>query len=457
MPALMRPIRNAFSIARSTAPAFTGINGLIDMTGAGTKAGQRVDEVGSLRVAAIWIANTVLADEIASLTMRLIEKGDQTRVPRTPPALRPLWSDEPNPDQTRFGIDATETFSMMLWGASYTMLGWVRSGALDMRLPLDPSKIRLERMDDGGLRLRSAGQGELENHPDQRPAFEYVPLYNLPGRLDPVSPVRMAAELAGLSLAYEETAARLMGRGMNPTAIVTTGEMMSDEQAQQLSSRMERLYGGATRAGRVAVLGGKDTKLERLTMSMADAEFVAQNDRVFSLLLAMWRVPPTVVGMVDKPSTWGTGIAEFSRGLERFTLRPIVQRRQAAHQKYITRWIDPNLQVKYIFDSMMSASPTERVAMQTAMLNAGMTSRERVLAQNDEPPFGPDETVYTQLAMAGRDDRELARLNQRAAAYATLVKAGVEPDSAAAAVGFDPGELRHTGRIPNTVQPAAGA
>lgn len=452
MPALTPTIRNTFTIVRSTVPAFSGVNGQIShIGGSGTKSGQKVDEASSLRVAAIWIANTVLGDEVGSLVQKIVHKDDRARTPMQPPALRGLW-DEPNPDQTRFGIDVTETMSMTLWGASYTMLGWTMAGELDVRWPLDPSGVTLERTARGGLRLKSAGQGELVNEPGERPQFSFVPMYQLPGQLTPVSPVRMAAELAGLSLAYEETAARLMGRGMNPSVVLTAGEVVNDEQAVALSDRLSRLHGGAGNAGKIAVLGGKDLKLERLSMSMADAEFVAQNDRVFQVLLALWKVPPTVAGMVDKPSTWGTGVAEFSRGLERFTLRPIVEKRQAAHQKYITRWVDPSLQVKYIFDSLLSASPKERTEIQRARLMMGATSVERIQAQEDEPPFGDEETVYTQLAMAADEDRRLDRLRKQAEIYGALIRAGVTPEAAAQQSGFDPAELKHTGAAPVTAQ-----
>lgn len=453
MPAIAKA-KNAFSISRSgSEPAFSGVNGQISHVGGrGTKSGQMIDEAGALRVAAIWIANTVLADEIASLTQRIVLKGDLKREPQRPPALRALWSDEPNVDQTRFGLDVSETLSLTLWGASYTMLGWTVAGELDVRWAIDPNGVMLERTDNGGLRLKSQGQGELVNEPGMRPAFCYVPLYTLPGRLTPVSPVRMAAELGGLALAYEETAARLMGRGMNPTAVLTSEAAVLPADAKEMSGRLEQLYGGAGNSGKVAVLGGKGLKLERMTMSMADAEFVAQNDRVFSILLAMWRVPATVAGMVDKPSTWGTGVAEFSRGLERFTLRPIVQRRQAAHQKHITRWVDPDLQVKYLFDSLLSASPKDRVEIQTKRLLANLTSVERVLAQEDEPPFGEDETVFSPLNMATEEERRLQSLTVRAEAYGALIKAGVTPEAAAEETGFDPSKLKHTGLSPVTLQ-----
>lgn len=441
MPALAKAI-NAFQVVRSAAamPAFSGVNGQIDMThGQGTKSGQKVDEAGALRVAAIWIATTILADEIASLTLRLVKKDDANRTPVQPPQLRAFWGDEPNPDQTRFGIEATETLSLVLWGASYTMLGWTNAGVLDVRWPIDPNGVKLDRADDGGLILDSP-MGQLRNRPNQRPEFSFVPRYTLPGKLTPVSPVRMAAELAGLALAYEETAARFMGRGMNPSALLT-GDFTRDA-ATEYTDRLSRLHGGAGNAGKIAAVGGKDVKLERLSMSMADAEFVAQNDRAFQVLLAMWRVPATVAGMVDRISTWGTGVAEFSKGLERFTLRPIVQLRQAASRKYITNFVDPDLQVKYIFDSLLSAAPKDRAEIQRTRLMMGATSIERVLAQEDEPPFAEDETVYSQLALATDEDRQLQRLTLQAEAFAALIAAGVLQEDAAAATGFDPKKLR---------------
>lgn len=460
MPALGK-VRNAFTISyRDPNPAFSGVNGQIQMGsqsslygGIGTMSGQKLDEKGAMRVAAIWIAVTILADEVASLTQKILKRDDLKRVAQKPPSLRALWSDEPNIDQTRFGFDSTETLSMVLWGFSSTMLGWTRAGELDVRWPIDPSGITLERTDRGGLRCKSTGQGDLVNEPGMRPEFCYIPLYTLPGQLMPISPVRMAAELAGLGLAYQETAARLMGRGMNPSALLTADTEIGPEMARELSSRLEQLYGGSSNAGKIAVAGGKGLKLERMTMSMADAQFIEQNDHVFNMLMAMWRVPQTVAGMVDKPSTWGTGVAEFSRGLERFTLRPLVERRQAAHQKYITKWVDPDLQVRYQFDSLLSASPVERTEIQRSMLNAGLTSEERVLAQNDEAPFGPDETVYSQLAMATEEDRDLARLQSRATTYRILVLAGVKPDAAATASGFDPNKLESTGVLPKSLQP----
>ena len=437
MPALQK----AFSIvhAPNIVPQFSGVVGQIDMSSVNTLRtadGRFFSEGGALRVAAVYVATTILADEIASLTYRLIEKGDKMRTPLEPPELEPMWGDDPNAWSTRYSVDAEETMSLMLWGKQYTMLEWDRAGRLRSRVVQDPNISVLE-IDGDNLRLKVQGKGELNNIAGQRPEFQYIPLYTLPGQLEPVSPVRMAAELCGLALSYQETAARLMGRGLQPSVVVTSDTAIDDPEAARISARLERLHGGSRRAGGVAVIGGKGMKLDKFGMSMVDAEFIAQNEFVFNTLLAIWRVPPTVAGMVNKPSTWGTGVAEFSLGLQRFTLRPIAQRRQAAMQKYITRPVNPNLTVRYIFDSMLGAAPKDKNEVQRQSLLAGFTSVERVLAQNDEPPFTEDETVFNQLSlgsedsMAFRDQRARATaIGAEAQAVTALVAAGVPLEDA---------------------------
>jgi HK97 family phage portal protein len=432
--------RNAFSIQRlpsGTFPAFSGIDGQIShLAGELTASGVKVSEQGALRVAAVWIATTLLADEVSSMSWRMLQREDTKRLPQRDPRLPAVWG-RPNSDQTLMGIKATETLSLTLGGAVYEMLGWTRAGVLDVRWPLDPAEVRLDRPEPGVLRLQVPGAGELVNRPGDRPQFMFIPRYTLPGKLEPVSPVRAAAELIGRASTYDRMAAKMAGRGFNPSAVISVAATLDNDMAQEYAGRIERIHGGADATGKVAVFSGKDTKVEPWSMKLVDAQFIAQVDQVFSVLMAMWRVPPTVAGMVDKPSTWGSGVAEFARGLERFTLRPIVELLQDGYEAYMLHPVADTLQWRGIFDSMLSASPTERANVQRLRLMYGMTSQERVLAQEDEAPFEDDETVYTQLSMSTESERRLEQIRKAAQAAAELVRAGVEQEQAFRAVGLN--------------------
>jgi HK97 family phage portal protein len=405
-----------------------------------TRAGVIIDEEGALRVAACWIAVTLVADEIASLASRIVARTDVERRPLRPPELRPLW-DRPNPLQTQVEWRASTILSLLLWGAAYVALTWGPGGELLQLTTLHPARCQLRAREDGGFDvLYDAPDGStvvLAAPRGRRPDVMLVRLFDLPGRLEPVSPVQQAAELLGLSLAYDRIAAHLAGRGLAPSAVLTVDEPIPPEVARELSERLQALHGGPERAGRVAVIGGRGVKLERLTWSPQDVQMVAQSERVFAMVLSLWRVPPTVVGMIDKPSTWGTGVAELARQLERFTLRPIARRLEAAVEDSILAHVDPDLQFRLRFDSLLSASPEERARVQQIRLMNGMTSIERILAQEDEPPLRPDETVMWPLNVQTAEERERAQQLRRAEVFARLIQAGLPQDMAAQLAGVE--------------------
>lgn len=413
-----------------------------------TRAGVAIDEEGALRVAAAWIATTLIADEIASLAARIVARDDVRRTPLRPPELQPLWG-RPNTDQTQVEWRSATVLSLLLWGVSYVALIWdPDTGALVQMVTLHPASCDVRRRADGGIDVVHHGvDGEvvLSVPPGRRPDVMVVRLYDIPGRLVPPSPVQLAAETLGLAVAYDRIAAHLAGRGLAPSAVLTVDEPIPPEVARELSERLQQLHGGPERAGRVAVIGGRGVRLERLTWAPADVQLVAQSERVFSVVMALWRVPPTVAGMVDKPSTWGTGVAEFSRGLERFTLRPVARRLEQAIEDYVLRWVDERLQYRLRFDALLSASPKERAEVEQIRLMAGMTSVERVLALEDEPPLGDDERVLLPLNVQTMAEREAAARLRSAEVYARLIQAGIEREEAAALAGIDlPGARSQT-------------
>lgn len=400
--------------------------------GTSTRAGVSISEEGALRVSACWIATTLIADEIATLPGRIVSRTDTTRQTLRPPELAPLYS-RPNPDQTIVEWRAATILSLLLWGAAYVALSW--SGqALTAMVTLHPARCRLERRRDGGTDVvyeSDDGSIVLEAPPGRRPDVMVIRLFDMPGVLQPVSPVRMAAELLGLAAAYDRVAANLAGRGLAPTAVLTYEDDAADPQrAQDYATQLAALHGGPDRAGRIIAIGGKGVRLERLTWSPADVQLVAQSERLFGMVMALWRVPPTVAGIVDKPSTWGTGMAELARGLERFTLRPIARRFEAAVEDAILAHYDTDLQYRLRFDALLSASPVERAQVQQIRVLNGMTSIERVLAQEDEPPFAPGETVLTPLNVQSAAEREESSRLRAAQVYAALIKAGISPDEA---------------------------
>lgn len=432
MTSLRRMRRKGFTINHTSEPAiaFSGIDGAISHV-----EGMGFSGKGALRVAAVWIANTLIADEVSTLAWKIVQREDESRRPVQSPRLRPVW-ERPNTYQTVKVFKNSLSLGLTMQGGAYVALDWQNGDLSAMHLQR-PEDCSLKLQSEGTLELSVAGKGTLQNIPGATPGFMMIPLYVLPGDITPVSPVKYAMGLLGLSKDYDRAAERLMSRGINPSAVVTMNSNIEPAQAEAISKHIERHHSGDNGGG-VAVLGGPDVKMFPWTMSMVDAEFIAGSDRVFDMLMAIWRVPPTVAGMVSKPSTWGTGIAEFSRGLERFTLRPIVERISDGFEAHILSQISPALQYRAKFEALLSASPREKAEYQRSKLMMGATSTERVLAQDDEPPFEDHETVYSQLAMKTSQDRAIETLKSQMATVAALKAEGVSAKEAFKLVGLDP-------------------
>lgn len=431
MTSLRRMRRKGFTI-NHTDPAisFSGVDGMISHV-----EGLGFSGKGALRVAAVWIANTLIADEVSTLAWKIVEREDKTRKPVQSPRLRPVW-ERPNTYQTVKSFKNALSLGLTMQGGAYVALDWQNGDLVAMHLQR-PEDCSLELRTDGALALTVAGKGTLQNIPGATPGFMMIPLYVLPGDITPVSPVKYAVGLLGLSKDYDRAAERLMSRGINPSAVVTMNQNIPPHVAEETSKHIERHHSGDNGGG-VAVIGGPDVKMFPWTMSMVDAQFIAGSDRVFDMLMAIWRVPPTVAGMVSKPSTWGTGIAEFSRGLERFTLRPIVERISDGFEANILQQVSPDLQYRAKFEALLSASPREKSDYQRSKLMMGATSVERILAQDDEPPFEDDETVYSQLAMKTSQDRAIETLKSQMTTVAALRAEGVSRTEAFRLVGLDP-------------------
>ncbi len=459
-PVLGEVSRKALSVLQSgeigLPISFTGrAESIVDIAPGGqtsTRSGFRVTSDGALRLAAVWIATTFIADEVSSLPARILERDDVSRVPLRPSSAPALWQ-RPNHDQFWMAYQAAMTLSLTLTGNAYAQLRWMRDGSLGQIWPLDPHIVNLERERDKenepGTRLVAERLGELHNRPGERPEFMHVPFFQFPGQLKSMSPVAYASELIGEGAAYMAASARLAGRGFRPSAILTVDAEIEDAQARTIARRLEHIHQGTDNYGKVVVVGGKDAKLVPVTMSLADAEAVKRSADIFDILLAIWRVPPTVAGMANKTSSWGTGVAEFTRGVERFTLRPVTRRFEAAYDD-VLQWLNPAWTLRYKYDALLASSPMERAQVQRLNAQSGMTSLERVLAQNDEPPFTEDETVMFPLNMVTREGHELDMLRRRAEVYGTLIRAGATPEAASTASGLP---LEHLGLAPVTVQP----
>ena len=242
---------------------------LVDFVNGGsrTSSGERVNETTALKCAAVYAANRILSETIASLPLDVFRRqpnGDKIPAPEHP--VHRLLHDEPNEDTSSFTFRETLQVHLGTWGNGYAEIERAFDGktplSLWQRSPKPQYTQPVRRFDTDGkiwYQLRDNAGSEV-----WVPARNmlHIPGLGFDGMIG-YSPVRLMAEVIGLNKAAERYAAELFANDARPNGVVMLpdGPALSDEAYKRTQAafndtasehgrrhRMQLLEGGATYA-----------------------------------------------------------------------------------------------------------------------------------------------------------------------------------------------------------------
>jgi HK97 family phage portal protein len=79
-------------------------------------------------------------------------------------------------------------------------------------------------------------------------------------------------------------------------------------------------------------------------------------------------VPPHLLGLTEKATSWGQGIAEQNRGLARYTLTPWTTR----IEQRLSRLIAGRKLVEFDYTAFVAPSPEDEIALLLNQVNGGL-------------------------------------------------------------------------------------
>jgi HK97 family phage portal protein len=365
-----------------------------------TVSGVRVSPSSAVTAAAVYGATSLRADTVASLPIRFLEKGDETRTEVFPEQARPLWNGSPNPLQTTNAFVISLVLSKLLWGQAYIYPRRTNGGDVFELWPLDPDRVEVEAVKDdrnpGTIRYRVLDFEDLVNVPGKPVKMIHIPHHTLPGRVKGLSPIEVMAELVGMSLSSQEHAARFLGDGVHMTGVIETNATAAEltpDKAKKLWEGFQMMHAGPKKAGRVGVLSGATFKT--LAIPPAELQFLEQmkysDTRIAS---AIYRVPPHMFGDTDKSTSWGTGIEEQTIGFVRNAILPDVRAIEEAFEAALLA--GTNLQMRFNLNGLLRGNTTSRKEFYTAMWDRGVFSANDIRRMEDMPPLtdGNGDTYY---------------------------------------------------------------
>ena len=370
----------------------TGANLVAAFAGLPTATGQNVTPDSALKIGTVLACTRVLAESVAGLPLPLYRRLNPRGKERAPdhPLYR-LLHDRPNPWMTSFTLREALMGHLCLWGNAFAEIMRDGSGRVTGLFPLRPDRMQRPVLNAaGGLIYRySLPGGKVVDMADA----SVLHLRGLSSDgLWGYSPISLQREALGLALTAEEFQARFFGNDASPSGVLQVKGKLSEPAAQNLSKSWQQNHEGLQNAHRLAILE-EGVEWKQIGMPLHDAQFLQLRSYQRSEIASWFRVPPHMIGDVEKSTSWGTGIEQQTIGFIVYTLRPwLVNIEQQISVDLLSEQDQKQYFAEHLIDGLMRGDSAARQAFYTAMLDRGVFSINDVLEmENRNPTEGGDE------------------------------------------------------------------
>ena len=365
--------------------------------GSSTDSGVSVTPDTALTYSAVYAAVRCIAESVSSLPLNYYERlpaGGKMHAKANP--LHHLLHDEPNPEMTSLQWREASMAHLLLHGNSYTEIVRDLEGNAVELWPIDPTMVAPKRTDSGELYYElNRGKNFITAN-----NMLHIPGLSFDG-ISGVSPITLARQSLGLSMAIEQFGAGYFGRGARPGGVLTFPGQLSPEARQNLRRSFEELHAGGANSHRVALLEA-GLKWEAIGVPPDDSQFL--QSREFQIIeVARWfNLPPNKLKDLSKTSYNSLEQMEISFVVD--TLRPWLVRWEQQLNRKIIR---PKDRGSYFFefnvDGMLRGDQASRYTAYSVGRNWGWLSVNEIRERESLNPVEGGDVYMVPLNMQSLD------------------------------------------------------
>ncbi|HEM4149790.1 TPA: phage portal protein [Streptococcus suis] len=299
-----------------------------------TTSGENVDEFKAMQTTAVYACVRILAEAVASLPIHVYERTSTGKEKKVEHPLYFLLHDEPNPEMSSFVFRETLMTHLLIWGNAYVQIIRDRSGQVISLYPLLPDKMSVHRDESGKLYYKYKRQSEENpNFKEKGDAILkaddvlHVPGLGFDGLIG-YSPIALAKNAIGMTLATENYGASFFKNGANPGGVLEHPGILKDPK--RVRDSWNAVYNGVTNAHKVAVLE-EGMKYTQVGIPPEEAQFLQTRKFQINEIARLYRIPPHMVGDLEKSSF--SNIEQQSLEFVKYTLDPWVVRLEQAFKR----------------------------------------------------------------------------------------------------------------------------
>ena len=395
--ALKIPFLGTLELRRfdSTVPVGQPMTGGLQIyTGMMSDTGKAITPTVALSCVTVNACVQAIATELAKLPWSVLSRGDSGRRVRDEHPVHRLLNVAPNEHMTSLAWRELMLTSACLTGNAYSLIERTPDGRPMALHFLRPDLMEVQRIGTGEVAYMYGGGRDEQG----RAVFSSNEIFHLmwmsPDGLLGYSPLSFARQAIGLSIAAEAFGASYWRNASRPSGVLSTDKELTPEAVQRMRESWEARMRGVESAGAIAVLEG-GLKYQQISLSPQDSQWLEGRAFQREEICAMFRVPPSVIGMGQKQSY--ASAEQANREWVTNCLSSWAARLEAEARRKLFR-ADERLDTEISFDAMLRADMMTRYRGFSIARQFGFMSVNEIRAEIGRNAIGPEGDVFLQPA-----------------------------------------------------------
>lgn len=284
-----------------------------------------------MQTTAVYSCVRILSEALASLPLHVYRYTSTGKERVYDHPLYHILHDEPNSEMTSFVFRETLMSHLLIWGNAYAQIIRDGAGRVVALYPLLPNKMEVWRDKNWEIYYTYSRTSD-ENYRDGPAILRRQDVLHIPGLgfdgLLGYSPIAMAKNAVGMTIACEEYGASFFANGANPGGVLEHPGVLKDPK--KVRDSWNDVYRGSNNAHKVAVLE-EGMKYQQIGIPPEEAQFLETRKFQINEIARLYRIPPHMVGDLEKSSF--SNIEQQSLEFVKYTLDPWVIRWEQALQR----------------------------------------------------------------------------------------------------------------------------
>ena len=340
-----------------------------------------VTENTALAVSAVAACVSLIADSVSSLPIDAYRQRGKIREPVDPaPAIVRDTFGDGNPQNGFYQA----VYSLLMRGNWYSWIDRADDGdPIMLGPPIHPNLVQVALDKDTGQIVYKVNREVVPTR-----NLLHVKAFSIPGMLVGLGPLDYARETLGLGLAQQEYANRFFTNDASSSLIIQIPQDKTKQQVQEIVEAWQAHHRGVFRAHTPGVLTGGATA-NAVSITPENAQFLESRRFQVAEIARLFRVPPHMIGDMERSTSWGTGLEYQGTSFIQYTLAAWITRLERAISSLMPGGVNAGQFARFNTDAVMRADSLARGQYYTMARNGGWLNVDEIRALEDLEPL-PD-------------------------------------------------------------------